>query len=44
MEDLGTFKDRLEGAELKSFKWQPVLVVIYGSHLRLKSLNAIYQY
>lgn len=29
----------LEGTELKFIKWQPVAVVIYGSHCRLKSLE-----
>lgn len=39
VENLDRLKNGLEG----TFKWQSVLVVIYGSHCGLKSLETIYQ-
>lgn len=44
MKDLERLKDGVEGAKLKSLKWQPVFVVIYSSHCTLKSLETIYQH
>jgi len=39
VENLDRPLNGLEG----TFKWQPVLVVVYGSHCGLKSLETIYQ-